>query len=223
MNGIRCQICVNFFAPSLSKMVSHLVRVHKDDPGLHIVCDVPGCQSTFSKVYTYKSHVHRCHKNVDDIRPLGIGIEEMEIPDTANDNMEIVNNEVQNDDDIERSNALYLMKLKESRLLTQTSLDSVVEGTTTIVQNTVQRLRKEVEEKLRENGQEMMDIDGLSDVFDETQSLCHPFAHVRTKSQQTTYQRINFSLVVSTLKNSKYALIHLNIREFTDIYIYISK
>ena len=203
MNEVRCQICVNFFAPSLSKMVSHLVRVHKDDPGLHIVCDVPGCQSTFSKVFTYKNHVRRHHKNVDDIRPPGIDIGELETPDRGNDNMAIIHNETRNDDDIKRSNALYLMKLKESHLLTQTSLDSVVEGTTTIVQSTVQRLREEVEKKLRENGQEMMDINGLSDVFDEIQPLCHPFAHVKTKSQQTAYQRNNFSLVVSTLKNPK--------------------
>ena len=160
---------------------------------------------TVTKVFTYKSHVRRHHKNVDDNRPLGTNIGELETPNRDNDNTAIDGNYEddgntavdENIDDIKRSNALYLMKLKESHLLTQTSLDSVVEGTTTIVQTTVQQLRKEVENKLRENGQEMMDIDGLSNVLDESQPLCHPFAHVKTKSQQRTYQRSNFSLVVS--------------------------
>ncbi|CAB3998227.1 hypothetical protein AC249_AIPGENE17010 [Paramuricea clavata] len=180
-------------------MVGHLVKVHRDDPSLHIVCDVSGCQSTFSRVFSYKSHLRRTHKDIDtNIRqPMrAIDIVEPEVPERGGDNNEIA----QNGDEIKRLNALYLMKLKEVHYLTQTSLDSVVEGTTAIVQNTVQTIRNEVEKKLRESGQELMDVDGLADVFDQTQPLSNPFAHVKTKSRQTAYQKTNFSLVVSTMK-----------------------
>ncbi|CAB4037514.1 Hypothetical predicted protein [Paramuricea clavata] len=94
-----------------------------------------------------------------------IDIVESEVPDRGGDNDEIA----QNDDEIKRLNALSWGKLKEVHYLTQTSLDSVVEGTTAIVQNMVQAIRKEVEKKVRESGQELMDFDGLADVFDKTQ------------------------------------------------------
>ena len=60
------------------------------------------------------------------------------------------------------------MKLKESHIFTQTYLVSVVEVRQRSFKLRENNFRKEVESNLRENGQEMMDIDGLSDVFDET-------------------------------------------------------
>ncbi|CAB3999486.1 Hypothetical predicted protein [Paramuricea clavata] len=104
----------------------------------------------------------------------------------------------QNEDETEemkRTNALYLLKLKETNFLTQTSLDSVVQGTTAMVKRTVKALKKEVEKKLEGGGLELQEIEGLSNLLDEDHPLSNPLAHVETKHQQTVFQKTNFSFV----------------------------
>lgn len=46
-------------------MLSHLLRVHSNDPELFITCNVSGCQCTFTNANIYKSHLNRTHKNLD--------------------------------------------------------------------------------------------------------------------------------------------------------------
>jgi hypothetical protein len=203
MAPINCQVCTHFFTVSISEMVSHLVLVHQNDPGLHIKCDVPGCQATFGRVFSYKSHLRRGHKDIDIKRPVAQlthdvqGLNGEERLDLFQGNVNI-----QNEDETEkmrRTNALYLLKLKETNFLTQTSIDSVVQGTTAIVKRTVKALKKEVEKKLEEGGLELIQIEGLSNLFDENHPLSNPLAHVETKHQQTVFQKTNFSLVVSAI------------------------
>jgi hypothetical protein len=185
-------------------MVSHLVLVHQDDPGLHIICDVPGCQSTFGRVLSYKSHLRRTHKDVDIKKPVAQLAHGVQGLDHAEERLHqfqgIVNPENEDEtEEMKRTNALYLLKLKETNFLTQTSLDSVVQGTTAIVKRTVKALKKEVEKKLEGGGLELQEIEGLSNLFDEDHPLSNPLAHVETKHQQTVFQKTKFSFVVSTI------------------------
>ena len=46
-------------------MVSHLVLYRQNDTGLHITCDIPGCQLTFTRVFSYKSHLRRTHRDIN--------------------------------------------------------------------------------------------------------------------------------------------------------------
>lgn len=204
MNPINCQVCTNFFTSCISEMVSHLVLVHQNDPGLHIICDVPGCQSTFGRVFSYKSHLRRSHKDIDIKKPvvqLTHGVHSVNAEERfIHESEDIVNPQNEDEmDEIKRTNALYLLKLKETNFLTQTSLDSVVQGTTGIVKRTIKALKKEVEKKLEGQGLEVVNIEGLSNLFDDDHPLSNPFAHVETKHQQTAFQKTNFSLVVSKI------------------------
>ena len=205
MNPINCQVCAHFFTTSISEMVSHLVLVHQNDPGLHIICDVPGCISTFSRVFSYKSHLRRSHKDIDIKKPVAQIIPNVQGLNAAEERLDSFQGNVispQNEDDTEemkRTSALYLMKLKETNFLTQTSLDNVVQGTTAIVKRTVKVLKKEVAKKLEGGGLELTQIEGLSNIFDEDHPLSNPLDHVATKHQQTVFQKTNFSLVVSTI------------------------
>ena len=47
----------NFFTPSILLMIKHLVLVHKNDPNLHLVCEVHGCQKTFTSVSSVYDHM----------------------------------------------------------------------------------------------------------------------------------------------------------------------
>ena len=50
MDKISCQVCSTFFCASVPSMFRHLEQVHQNDPGLHVTCDVLGCQRSFTKV-----------------------------------------------------------------------------------------------------------------------------------------------------------------------------
>ena len=134
MSVVACQKCTDFFTSTISEMVSHLVLVHQNDLALHITCDKPGCQSTFTRVFSYKSHLRPTHRDINIKKPvaqLTHGIEEVNRDGrVVYEDEEIV--DTQNGDEMnnmKRAKVLYLLKLKEKNFLTQTSLDSVVQDT----------------------------------------------------------------------------------------------
>ena len=45
-----CQVCSTFFASTIVLMIKHLVKLHRNDPNVRIVCETPGCQPTFKNV-----------------------------------------------------------------------------------------------------------------------------------------------------------------------------
>jgi hypothetical protein len=193
-------------------MLSHLVLVHKDDPDIHITCEVPGCQATFTRVHSYKSHLRRSNRNVDLKAPIEVDEDEDGQPRDETDRMEVENEAIpiDEDDDIglydkledraeanKRLNALYLLKTKETQLLTQKTLDSIVEGSTSLVRNTVELIRDEVANRLDSAGIRFDAVPGLNDLFQENHSISNPFSHILTKSKQSAFYRENFGLVVS--------------------------
>ena len=90
-----------------------------------------------------------------------------------------------------RASALYLMKLKETRQLSQVALDDVVEGSRMIFTSTVQQLHSGVRSKLASLG---IDETKLNDVFT---SVVDPFVDLETRYKQEKFFKENFSLVVS--------------------------
>ena len=94
---------------------SHLV--HQNDPGLHITCDISGCQLTFTRVFSYKSHLRPTHRDKKFKKPVAQLTHCIEEVNQVNE--EIV--DTQNVDEMnkmKRANALYLLKLKEKNFLT---------------------------------------------------------------------------------------------------------
>ena len=68
--NLRCQICSTFYSLTVALMLSHLLKVHRNDPDFFVKCDIPGCQRTFKNVHTYKSHLSRHHKGVNIRQPV---------------------------------------------------------------------------------------------------------------------------------------------------------
>lgn len=102
-----------------------------------------------------------------------------------------------------RASALYLMKLKETRQLSQVALDDVVEGSRMIFSSTVQQLHSSVRAKLASLG---MDETKLDDVFI---NVADPFDDLETRYKQETFFKEQFGLVVS------YIIANLIIRSIT--------
>ena len=91
-----------------------------------------------------------------------------------------------------RSSALFLLKLKESRRLTQVANDDVVEGSQLLFTQTTNRLYAGVKEKLAQDGLEVEDLDT---VF---RSLVDPFNGLETQYKQEHYYVEHLGLIVSS-------------------------
>ena len=92
-----------------------------------------------------------------------------------------------------KASALFLLKLKETRRLSQVAIDNVVEGSNTVFSHTVQRLYSGVRSKLASLGIDETQIDS---VF---QDLSDPFFGLETKFKQDRYFVEDLGLVVSTM------------------------
>ena len=69
-----------------------------------------------------------------------------------------------------RRSALFLLKLKEQKRITQVTIDDIVTGVEDILQEAVIRAEVGVRAKLAENGIDASSVCGLEDVFTELKS-----------------------------------------------------
>ena len=92
------------------------------------------------------------------------------------------------DKDIQqRSSALFLLKSKEHRRITQAAIDDIVEDWDL-------RLHARVRERLASAGIEISSIDGLQEVFEDVPS---PFDGLETRHKQEKFYTESLGLVVS--------------------------
>ena len=94
----------------------------------------------------------------------------------------------------QRASALFLLKLKEGRRLSQVALDDVVAECRTLFQQTIERVKTRVTDKLTADGHDDIDIEGLETVFEE---VVDPFAGLDTLYKQEKYFREKLGLIVS--------------------------
>lgn len=94
----------------------------------------------------------------------------------------------------QRASALFLIKLKEQRRVSQVTIDDIVSGFEGLLQQSVSRARAGVRAKLAEQGIDPMDVAGLDDVFEE---ILHPFDGLETACKQEKYFKDCLGLVVS--------------------------
>lgn len=93
-----------------------------------------------------------------------------------------------------RSSALFLLKLKEQRKMTQVAVDDVVEGSRALFSETMMRVQASVKATLSEAGVDPDSITGFSEAFDK---VADPFHGLDTCCLQENYFRDKLHLVVS--------------------------
>ncbi len=93
----------------------------------------------------------------------------------------------------QRSSALFLLKLKESRQVSQVD---VVQGWNGLFTGTVDRLQARVRDRLASNGVDPDDVKGLSEV---SADLPHPFYGLETTYKRDKYYRDKMGLVVGIM------------------------
>ena len=98
-----------------------------------------------------------------------------------------------------KKNAQFILKTKETNLLTQTCLDNIVNDSTQVVHGTVKTIQSGLQNCLENAGIDFEAVPGLSELFKEENPISNPFKHVSTKYQQDAYFEEHFGLVVSLI------------------------
>jgi hypothetical protein len=203
---------VPFLALTLALILNHYCRVHRHDPDFYVTCQVKQCGATYKKFEGYKSHLRRHHKGYDFTNGTDENSEEDQLEEDINPGQNNYVGENENADenqlydrptdqnvDLLKQNALFLLKTKEIYSLSQTATDSVISDTTNIVKNTIDLLRMGVANRLDSAGIQFCAVPGLQELFEDDNPLSKPFDGLRGKTQQIRYFKENFGLVVSLI------------------------
>ena len=94
----------------------------------------------------------------------------------------------------QQSSATFILKLTETRFLSQAAIDDIVQGWNGIFTHTVERLEAGVRAKLASAGVEIDSIEGLEGLFSD---VPNPFDGLGTRYQQEKYFHDMLGLVVS--------------------------
>ena len=89
--------------------------------------------------------------------------------------------------------AIFLLRLKEQRQITQVTIDDIVTGVEDILQEAVIRAKAGVRAKLAENGIDASSVCGLKDMFTELKT---PFDGLEMKFKQEKYFKTSLNMLV---------------------------
>ena len=108
---------------------------HRYDPGLSIRCGINSCTETYKKFESFRSHVNRKHREAlvrtahtmntdDDAQEDGASDEHVEESDA---DWEKDDDDQESSEEQKRLAALFLLKTREERKVTQTALNGIVQ------------------------------------------------------------------------------------------------
>ena len=184
-----CSHCNQFSALKMSSVLRHIGRVHSHDPGFHMVCGINDCPRTFRKYYSFRKHLHRSHPDVfkDNIRVSN----PVEVEENYHEFEGEAESSIENETDKRlRSSALFLLKAKEIDRINQSSLESLMNDITVIVEQTLDEVEARSTFLTDDARKELSEI-----VNDPT--LRNPFLSLHSEYLQKNQYKNLFGLVVS--------------------------
>ena len=211
-----CPLCPVERVPSFrlkKDYLRHVELFHAHQPNFCIPCGISGCQRTFQKLHTFRKHISDHHSG--DPSPTNQPLATQPEPDDCSITASDQNREQDTFHHghaephtamsaLQKSSALFLMGLKEERKLTQTALQGVIEGVTTLTRSQLSVLHAEVSSVLSEAGVLPSSVPGLDELFDSDGQFGRPFSGLETPHQQLTFCKTHFNLIVSCFVMSDY-------------------
>ena len=204
----RCNLCVHYTSKTLRGLISHLGRVHQNDRSFHVLCGIDGCPRTYKNFYTLRSHFVQKHSAILERERQNHQPQQAEPPANHGDNG--ANNDEGHGNDgfdfereveqCRRSNVLGLLKIKDEAKVPQTVVESIVNSTTQVVENSVDVLHSGVQQCLQNAGLQLDDIPGIAELFKESSSIRKPFQGCHNEASQLQYYKNNLGMVVSVMK-----------------------
>ena len=116
------------------------------------------------------------------------------LPDDLDDNSLSASGDCCSAEQLKRSNALWILKIGETRSLSRGAVTGIVQDTSDLILGIMGELERKVHRVMSTNG---LDPAIFSDVFHYGNPYMAPFEGLKTFHQQLRYYRNNFNLVVS--------------------------
>ena len=194
MDAFPCSYCADgeFIAPSKTLLLNHIRLVHSHDPGFSIQCSHPGCSRTFKNFRTYQNHTlaHR------DLVPLVNEENELcsiepqsPVASSSSPSVDI------SQDDVRSFAAKWILKTRETRNLTRSAMQGIIEDTSSLINFACSTLETKIHAKLSACNVDSEIISSLSEIF--RGPVMKPFDGIASFYQQLQYCRQHFNLVVS--------------------------
>ena len=193
-----CPYCPeDYLAPSERLLLTHIRITHSNEPNFSIQCTTSGCARTFTNFRTYQNHrlTHRhevqCGTQRDDeVVDEGCGnytahASPLEVPSTV----------APTTTDMQSFAAKWILKTRETRSLTRTAMQGVIQDVGELVSFVTQTLESQTHAALCSHGIDSTSIRGLNELF--SGPATKPFEGITSFHQQVQYCRSNFNLVVS--------------------------
>ena len=146
----------------VSGYIKHLKIFHAYQPDFKVICGIRGCQRSYTNLGTFQNHIYGIHSDDCDIseeRKESSTINndsENDCSDANNtDHDEMYCEAIEDTDDIDqqcrnlqsivqKSSALFLLGIKEKFKLTQSSINGIVQGITSLNQHHISMLKSQV-------------------------------------------------------------------------------
>ena len=211
-----CVLC-SLRSPTLSLWMSYVRLVHSSDENVSISCPVNECDAVYTKINSVLSHIYRRHRNsivcpstspvpnvlsysVDEVITPGTSMD-LSLPDAISHDVDIL---LQRDEhERKKKSCLFLMHLKEERMISQAAIQDVVSGCQDVLEHTVGHLKAAVSHKLSECGLDASYIDGVASVF---QDGINPFAGVESQYLQEKFIAQELGCIVSFCRSNMICL-----------------
>lgn len=208
MSGLSCPYCSEgFFAPSEELLLAHIRLVHSYEPGFTIQCSFNGCSRTFSSFKAYQNHRRLKHTScciVGDSRLTSGPSEDFQELDDANDpQTEAFEIDAPSTEEMKSFSAKWILKTRETRKLTRTAMQGVIEDVADLVTFVSGTLESQTRAVLHANGVNPESISGLKEVFSGAATT--PFKDLQSFHQQLQYCRKHFNFIVS------YMYVHVSV------------
>jgi len=125
----NCSMCP-YFGSHHERLMSHLLRKHRDDPNFIIHCNFSGCGVSYRNYLSFKKHVFRTHASVNPSINQPHTYEECIELENVCDNIENVCDNIENE--VAKSEAAFLLKLEVKHNVSQSGIADIMESVNTL-------------------------------------------------------------------------------------------
>lgn len=190
----NCSVCDTYLASTIQQLLSHIGRCHRHDPNFHCVCGIDGCTRTYKKYFSWRKHILRVHKNINEENinenychpDVDESWDEYEQPEPAIHEKK-------------RQEALYLLKLQEDCRLPIATVDSVLANTVSIIDDNVSDLQRNVKSCLHNAAIDIKSVPGLEILLSQETLKKRAFEDFDTNTKRVTYYKEYFGLKVNKI------------------------
>ena len=207
-----CQLCNHYASFSYDCVLRHVGAVHSHENGFSLRCGFDCCPKVLTNYHAFRRHLRKKHGYCLKTYSPPIGEDQLREMDEAvnpGTDVEPENTRYMDHDSSDRryqsspvsekrSNALYILKLKQKYKLAQTTVDGVLGDTEQMMARVISQLQQRLSTTLNKAGLIATDIPGFLETFEDP-GIVSLFSGLNTEYLQEKYFRDHMGLVVSTL------------------------